>query len=371
MTTLARTLATLAFLALMLIGLGFVAVHLAGPGGAAVAGAVTGRNILDGKLGSVVDKQVVAALPKTPLLDDLASGLAYLALKDAGAQVRAGCPGWLFLAEELLEVKGGEANLSARLTLAARLRDDLAARGVALVVLPVPDKAVLAAEGRCGLPASRQAEARPAAWRAGSAGLALDQVDIAEGWPGGAFLRTDTHWNVAGARFAAGRLAAAVARRLGPGDTKVALEEGAPKPRPGDLMRLAGLARTYPWSGPVPDEVGEVTARLARSGGLLDDAAGPVVLLAGSSFSLNSGFADLLQAALGREVAQKSREGSGFAGALLDILDETPQMLDAVKLVVWEFPMRALTLPLTEAERRRLADRGTTPPQATSGDVKR
>ncbi|MEP9354462.1 hypothetical protein ABLE93_12775 [Xanthobacter sp. KR7-65] len=369
MTGLARTLATLAFLALMFAGLAFVLARLTGPGAAPVVAAATVRNVLNGGLGAAVDKQVVASLPKTETLDDLASGLSYLVFKDAGAQVRAGCPDWLFLAEELTEVKGGAAHLAARLRLAARIADDFARRGVALVVLPVPDKAELAPEGRCGLAVARQAAERSAAWRTGSAGLALAQVDIAAGWPKDAVLRTDTHWNVTGARYAAARVAAAVAARLGPGDTRVTLEEGASQPRPGDLMRLAGLTRTYPWSGPQPDLVPQVTARIARSGGLLDDVAGPAVLLAGSSYSLNSGFADLLQAALGREVAQKSREGSGFAGVLLDILDATPQMLDGVKLVVWEFPMRALTQPLTDAERRRLGGEPTTT-AAPPGDVR-
>lgn len=354
--TLARTIATLAFLALMLAGLGFVATHLAGAGGARVAEAATGGGILSGRFTAALDTAVVAALPKTPGLDDLAAGLSYLALGDAGPQVRAGCPGWLFLAEEILEVKGGDANLAARLRLAGKLRDAFAARGIALVVLPVPDKAELDAGNLCGLPVARQARQRRTAWQAASAPLGLDQLDLADGWPKGAFLRTDTHWNVAGARFAAGRLAAAIDRRLGPGTTRITLEESAPRLRVGDLMRLAGLSRSWPWSGPTPDEEPEVTARIARSGGLLDDVAAPAVLLAGSSYSLNSGFADQLQAALGREVAQKSREGSGFAGALLDILDRTPHMLDGVRLVVWEFPLRSLTLPLSADERRHLAD---------------
>lgn len=356
MANLARILATLAFFALMLVGLGFVVRHLSGEGGHAVAAAFTSRNLLDGRFSAVLDKQVVAAVPRLTGLEDIASGLSYRVLGDAGPQVRAGCDGWLFLAEELLEVRRGERHLAARVRLAGKLRDAFAARNIALVVMPVPDKAELAPDGLCGLGVSRQAQARRAQWSRETATLGLDQVDIADGWPRHAFLRTDTHWNVAGAGFAARRLGAAVDRRLGPGETKVTLDETAPKPRVGDLTRLAGLARTWQWSGPAPDEVPEVRARIARSGGLLDDVAAPAVLLAGSSYSLNSGFLEQLQAAIGREVAQKSREGSGFSGVLLDILDTTPDMLDGVRLVVWEFPMRALTLPLTEAERRHLGD---------------
>ncbi|MCG5237742.1 alginate O-acetyltransferase AlgX-related protein [Xanthobacter oligotrophicus] len=357
MTTLARTLATLAFLALMLAGLGFVVAHLAGAGGANVAAALTGRNLKNGRFAAVLDKAVVEAMPKTTALDDISSGLAYRLFGDAGAQVRAGCPGWLFLAEELVEYKGGEKNLVARAQLAVRIRDEMARRNIALVVLPVPDKAELAADSLCGLAVSGQARGRRGAWQATSASLGLDQVYVAKDWPKGGSLRTDTHWSGTGASFAASRLAEAITRRLGPGDTRVSLGESAPAPRVGDLMRLAGLSRSWPWSGPAPDEVRAVHAAIARSGGLLDDVPVPSVLLAGSSFSLNSGFADRLQAALGREVAQRSRDGGGFAGALLDILDATPQMLDGVRLVVWEFPLRVLTQPLTETERRYLGER--------------
>lgn len=358
MTTLARTLATLAFLALMLTGLGFVGAHLAREE-TGLGGAFTTASLLDGRFTAKLDTSVVAALPKTPALDDLASGLAYRLLGDAGAQVRAGCPGWLFLAEELTEVKRGADHLAARVRLAGRIRDAMAARGVALVVLPVPDKAELAAGALCGRAVSRQARTRRADWAAASASLGLDQVDIAAGWPADGVLRTDTHWNVAGAGFAAGRLAQAISRRIGPGETRVTLATGAPELRPGDLMRLAGLARSWPWSGPTPDLVAPVSAAIARTGGLLDDVAAPAVLVAGSSYSLNSGFLDQLQAALGREVAQKSREGSGFAGSLLDLLDAGERLPEGVRLVVWEFPVRALTLPLTEAERRHLG--GQTP----------
>lgn len=351
---LARTLATTAFLMLMLAGLGFVVAHLSGPGGEKVAEAAEANGIITGRFTAALDKAVVAALPKLTALDDLAAGLSYRLLGDAGPQVRAGCPGWLFLAEELLEVKDGAENLAARLRLARQIRDAFAARNIALVMLPVPDKAELAGEGLCGLQAARQAWERRAEWRTRSPGLGVNQVDIATGWPAGAFLRTDTHWNDAGARFAAEQTAAAIIRRIGPGDTRVALETGEPRPRVGDLMRLAGLSRSWPWSGPQPDAQADVSAKITRTGSLLDDVPPPAVLLAGSSYALNSGFADQLQAALGREVAQKSREGSGFAGALLDILDGAPHMLDGVRLVVWEFPMRALTQPLTEAERRRL-----------------
>ncbi|WP_454918870.1 alginate O-acetyltransferase AlgX-related protein [Xanthobacter sediminis] len=356
MATLARILATLAFLALMLAGLGFVALHLAGPASERIAGQMSLKGVLDGSLTAAVDKSVTAALPPMSGLEDIVAGLAYRMLGDAGAQVRAGCPGWLFLAEELVETRDGAAHLADRVRLAGKIKAAVEAKGAALVVLPVPDKADLSRAALCGLAVSEQARGRADAWRRQSAGLGLDQVDIAADWPLGAFLRTDTHWNDDGAAFAAHRVAEHVTRRLGPGTEPARVVVGAPRDRVGDLMRLAGLSRSWPWSGPQPDRQPEVTTEFTRSGGLLDDVPAPTVLLAGSSYSRNSGFLDYLQDALDREVAQKSQDGGGFAGPLLDILAKEPDLLQQTRLVVWEFPMRVLTQPLTPAERTFLGD---------------
>ena len=98
----------------------------------------------------------------------------------------------------------------------------------------------------------------------------------------------------------------------------------------------------------------EIKLDIGRAGGLLDEASVPSILLAGSSFSLNSSFIEYLQTALGREVGQLSQAGGGFAGALLEVLQQRPEILASTKVVIWEWPMRSLVAPLTEAERRML-----------------
>ncbi|MFG1416637.1 hypothetical protein V5F38_01545 [Xanthobacter sp. V0B-10] len=356
MARLARVVATLAFLALMLAGLGFVAVHLAGPAGQRIAAQASLKGVLDGSLAGAVDKAVTEALPSTQDLEDVVAGLSYRMLGDAGPQVRAGCPGWLFLAEELISLREAPKLLDARARLAAKIKAAVEAKGVTLVVLPIPDKADLARAGLCRLSVAAQARARPEAWRRATADIGLEQVDIATNWPEGGFLRTDTHWSDDGAAFAAHRVAEHVTAHLGPGTQPARVVVGEPKDHIGDLMRIAGLSRTWPWSGPQPDRQAEVSTEFTRSGGLLDDVPAPTVLLAGSSFSNNSGFLDYLQDTLDREVAQKSQSGGGFAGALLDILTKEPQLLDQTRLVVWEFPLRALAHPLTPAERKFLGD---------------
>ncbi|MGQ3675470.1 alginate O-acetyltransferase AlgX-related protein [Xanthobacter sp. TB0139] len=356
MAHLARILATLAFLLLMFAGLGHVVAHLAGPAGASIVAAASWQNILNGRLSGVVDRSVIAALPSTPQLDSIASGLSYMVLDDAGPQVRSGCSGWLFLAEELAETPHGDKHIATHARLARKIRDILATHGVELLVLPIRDKADLAHEQLCGLPVSAQAAGRLEIWNRQSRELGLNSIAMGKGWPSPGFLRTDTHWNAEGARHTAQLVAHAISDRLGPGATGVSLTSSPPEPRPGDLMRLAGLSKSWTWSGPEPDHVATISAHIARTGSLLDDVPAPSVILAGSSFSLRSGFIDFLQNASRREVAQKSRDGSGFAGALLDVLMNQPEALKQTRLVVWEFPLRTLTQAPTEAERTFLGE---------------
>lgn len=362
MAHLGRTVATIIFLVLMFTGLGFVLVHLAGPGKAAIAPLVSWQNILDGRLSDKLDDTVVEGLPKTPVLDSLAAGLSYKFLGDAGPQVRAGCHDWLFITEELVEMRGADTAMAQRAAIARKIRDRLAAEGVELIVMPILDKAVLAGSELCGLPVSEQARTRFANWQKLTADLGLDVVDISRNWPAPGFLRTDTHWNEIGAEHAAGQLAQAIDARLGAGTDSITIKTGETRMVTGDLMRLAGLLDSWPWSGPEPDREPSISIDIARSGSLLDEVSAPTVVVAGSSFSQRAGFIDFLQHKSRREIAQKSQDGGGFAGALLKILNNEPEILKQTRLLVWEFPVRILTHKLTEAEKAFLAS----PPPASN-----
>ncbi|HQS45952.1 MAG TPA: hypothetical protein PK706_06015 [Xanthobacteraceae bacterium] len=343
-----------AFLLVCFAGMGASLPHLWSEQARAAYAPLSASTLLNGTFTATFDRTFAAGVPHSEALDGAAAGALYAAIGDAGPQVRAGCPGWLFLAEEILEVRNGDTFLAARVRLARKIAADFAKRGVALVVLPVPDKVDLARRETCGLPVAEQARNRRAAWRGYSNGSGLRQVNLAPDWPQPGFLRTDTHWNTMGAGFAAEQVAMMVNVILGAGTTPVTLAEGPLHPRPGDLMRLANLVRTADIFGPAPDQTRDISASWKRAGGLLDDTPVPAIILAGSSYSLNSGFLESLQAALAREVVQRSLAGGGFSGAILDLLDAHADLLQRTKLVVWEWPVRALTQPLTDAERRYL-----------------
>lgn len=356
MLTRLRSISAIAFLVVLLGGLASVVTHAVSHHETDIREHLTWQNAIDGKLTAAIDRMVNDAVPHSKQLNGWIDGLLFWSLGDAGPQVREGCQNWLYLAEELLEQPDGRNHLAARVELAEKIARGLAARNVKLVVLPVPDKAEIVRGELCGLRAAAIAGDRPRLWQEASAPLKLEQVDVRPGWPLPGYWRTDTHWNADGARHAARLVAEAIRRTAGEGGTDVRLDVSPVSHAfNGDLMKLANLVETSWIFGPPPDTAHDVSVQIERSGALLDDAPTPDTILAGSSYSLNSGFLDYLQAEASREIVQKSMAGGGFAGAMLDLLVESPDILDQVSIVVWEWPVRALTQPLSDQEKAFLA----------------
>lgn len=350
-----RSLSTLVFLLVCLAGFAFVVKAAQLPSGRKLLTEIEWDAVLNGQFTAKIDRAVVGFLPSSQSLTGYVDGALYALTGDAGVQVRAGCSGWLYLAEEVIDVPGAQDHLRDRVSLSRKIAADLQRRGIQLIALPVPDKAMLAREGRCGLAISDAAATRPERWERIAAPLHLNQVDIKQGWPQPGFWRTDTHWDRQGAAFAAKRVAQILSHMVEAGEEEITLAR-APQAsdRVGDLTRLANLGHSAAIFGPKPDQEIVETALIKRAGGLLDETPGPQMLLAGSSYSLNSGFIDYLQMEAGREVVQKSRAGGGFAGALLDILTADPDLLKEIKVIIWEWPMRSLDQPLTDDEKRYL-----------------
>ncbi|MFC4624914.1 hypothetical protein ACFO1V_06710 [Daeguia caeni] len=352
-----RTLSTLGFLVVVFAGLVSLVVHAVVNRNQDLEQKLTWQSLIDGSFTAAISQSVDKALPSSKTLNGWIDGFLYWSLGDGGPQVRKGCGNWLYLAEELTETPDGDAYLAERVKLAKAIASFVAGQGARLIVVPVPDKAEVATEGLCGLEASAQSRTRLAKWRELSVPLGLNQIDISTNWPMPGYWHTDTHWDQKGAQHAAEIIAATVNGMLGAGETAVDLQIGKEtRERIGDLTKLAGLVETANVFGPAPDLEHPVTMQINRSGGLLDEVPAPEVMLLGSSYSLNSNFIEFLQAASAREIVQKSLAGGGFAGAMLDAIKDHPDQFRQVKLVIWEWPARTLTQPLTDQEKAFLAD---------------
>ncbi|OKO86832.1 hypothetical protein [Bradyrhizobium sp. AS23.2] len=311
----------------------------------------TMNDLTDGRFAQKIDKAIFGAVPRSGTLDGLVSGLQYRILGDAGPQVRAGCGDWLYTMEELRAERHDRDNMALRGELLQRLVRAIKQSGARLIIVPVPDKADEVEDKLCGGITAAQSRLRDQFWTELARIEGALVVDLRNDWPKPGYWKTDTHWDQSGARFAANQIARTMAGAFEPGQDTVKLVEGAMRRRTGDLARLSGLTDAPPVLAPAPEHERELKLDIARSGGLLDDTPEPSVILAGSSFSLNSGFSEYLQASLAREVAQVSQPGGGFAGALLEMLEKRPASLAKATAVVWEWPMRSLVSPPSEAEK--------------------
>jgi len=308
-------------------------------------------------------------LRTTPLADWFGQRqreIAWLVFKDMGPRVHPGCPGWLFLHDELQVHPQAEQNAEARAEIAIQLLQRLQDRGTRVILALVPDKSRIERDHLCELQRPPRIEPRYDAWLKSLHRAGLPVVDLRTALTGvkqrngAAFDRTDTHWNLEGAQEAA-RAIAEKLRAMGyaPG-TPITIESNIAEARPrwGDLVRLAGLDKLPEHLRPAPDYVPAVTftVKPAESSeisadALFGDTPNDRVALVGTSFSRNAHFADFLSQALATEVGNLARDGGGFALSMTDFLEQEDKHGSPTPWVVWEITERALQEPLQDIDK--------------------
>jgi alginate O-acetyltransferase complex protein AlgJ len=269
-----------------------------------------------------------------------------------------GRDGWLFLAAELRHMGTPDGADGARadrdpVDVIAGFARQLAERGVELLFMPVPPKAVVYPEE---LPAGEAAHAVPRldarderSYRALSA-LGVEVVDLvplflARRLERPLYARTDSHWSGAGVEAAASAAAASVRRRAW--YPSLPRETYGTEPWSleitGDLARLLGR--------PLPGREILSLSRVALGGKAVESRRGSPVLLLGDSHALvynaggdllatGSGLPDHLARELGFPVDLLAVRGSGATPARAAL---SRRGLDGTKLVVWCLSARELT----------------------------
>ena len=315
----------------------------------------------------LADAMASTLLPQTAAR--LERAFSWLAVRDLGPRVREGQRDWLFLADEFTPHPDGEASAQARAAEVIALRKRLAGQGIDLLVVVVPDKSRIAATHLGNLPRPAQFAGRLAQWTATLAQAGVDVVDLSDtlnhlqqnGHQQGrqAFLRTDSHWTESGAAAAAAlvgqrALALVSIARTGSG---LQLMSSETLPRPGDLVRLAGLDGLPPALQPRPESAqqsrfealngqaaapGKAGAASKDNDDLFGDADLPTVAVIGSSFSRTSNFVPFLAEKLQARVANFALDGGDFAGAAKAYLASPAFKQTPPKLLIWEIPERVL-----------------------------
>ncbi len=299
----------------------------------------------DGSLGRTLDRAL--DVPYAHALHRGEAAVRYRLFGDLGTQVTQGCAGWLFYREGLNPPSiGDDAQFAKRIDTLQRYASGLASRGIKLVVATVPDKARVETEALCGLQQDPRMTRRLAAWQQALAHAGVAQVDLLPALQAvrPSFYKTDVHWNDQGAEAAASRIGATVLPILGArGVTAFTSTRAVPGPRVGDLLTLANLDQVSDAWRPAPDHVAVEALSAVHGGGLLDDGPAADVLLAGSSFSRRSAFAERLGRQLGREVWNVSLDDGQFDRALAASWRDRANWPKSVRVVIWEMSEDALS----------------------------
>ena len=287
-------------------------------------------------------------------------GMLWNLTGDLGPGVRAGCPEWLFLADELTLHPDRNKSAEFRAALAEQLASRLKERGISLLVAVVPDKTRIENAHLCGLRRSALFDERVVNWLALLKPHGIETLNLTavlDSTPGERYYRTDTHWNETGAYAAAGSVAARLSdlqwAALAADGT---LPEAVRIERSGDLVHLAGLDGLPGFLRPGMERVQatEVAPITVESDDLFGDAGLPAIALIGTSYSRNSNFVPFLEHKLGEPVANLAKDGGGFSGAATAFFAGATFRDNPPKVVVWEIPERVIEMPVEEAERKWL-----------------
>jgi len=309
-----------------------------------------------------VEQEQQSAAARNPYLRLLgeAPGLQWLRAADSPVmQARgAGSPSesaWLFYRPDVRLVSQRPSPDAAERAAAATIhwRDQLATRGIRLIVVVAPTKALVHPPASLAVEAvwkSPELQTYQAALQAGQ----VEYVDLHAAFAGAPpevrrkaplYLPTDTHWSRHGLDLASATIAGRIS---GPRRTDAYVVRELAVPHVGDLERWRA-----PAIPPGPQTVAQITD--AQGKAVSPRPGEAEVLLIGDSFCrifeegsvVGAGLRSQLAWRLGRPVAMVQRDGGG-ATLVRQELARRPEWLRGVKVVVWEFAERDLTSPDAE-----------------------
>lgn len=307
-------------------------------------------SVFNGKWAREFESAFDEHLPIRQLAINTWGVIEYLAFGEGRTGVLIGSDGWLYTSEDFLFYPDWKEALSEKVELAVQANDTLAAYGINLVVVVIPDKSRVYPEHLAGYSYPSYNLSRYENFMTELVENDVSVVNLLEAMleakdKAPVFLRTDTHWTPFGAKVAAGVLSDTIkAEELLPslGSTTFYLEEGTRLAHEGDLLNYLPLGGFD--LGPEPDTIIERAYTHRDSGGGLFEQQIIPITLVGTSYSANPTwqFEGALKEELGADVLNYADEGLGPVIPLENFLDDLPGMSNTPELVIWEVPERFL-----------------------------
>jgi alginate O-acetyltransferase complex protein AlgJ len=301
-----------------------------------------------------------AAIPV--LAAQIERNASWIVLSDLGTRVREGKRDWLFLNDERVIYSDRQVNALARANEVIGLRDRLASQSIALIVIVVPDKSRVESDSLADLLRPESLRLRVEQWvdSLSTAGITVvnltDPLKKINNIPGShAFMRTDTHWNEAGAQTAAKFIAERILSSgfVASPSVERTISDQMQQIHEGDLVKLAGINHLPAPLRPHAEMVRRTSfAPRAHVSGtqdektLNDDLFGdtqlPNIVLLGTSYSTSSNFAHFLEYSLKTNIANFAKEGGDFSGSVNAYLKSTAFKETPPKMIIWEIPERMI-----------------------------
>jgi hypothetical protein len=296
-------------------------------------------------------------------LRPLVQATQFFAFRDAGDKALTGPQGWLFyqpgVSSLTQRARPADSTVKDAVAAVVRYRDDLASRGVRLIVLPAPNKESVYPDQLAwfAMPPEGAIGDETRAFLAESKAAGVEVVDLFALFAAARrtssaplYLEQDSHWSPIGMEMAASAVARRILERcwLTPGSIKY-VARSAPVREIGDLVRMI---RSPQIEARVKPEAIATSQVVRRDTGLLyTDDPTPEVLVLGDSFMRiyqydppeQAGFIAHLALALGCPIAGIVSDG-GASTLVRQDLFRRPKLLSRAKIVVWEFVERDIRL---------------------------
>ena len=270
--------------------------------------------------------------------------LKYAVFGQAAKGAVVGNDGWLFTTEELETTPEFAKNIQSSADQIARVYADMAARGVHLLPVIVPDKAEVYADqlGVTRVPSvvERRDLLTSALKKHGVAVLdATSALEVVKS-QGNAFMQDDTHWSPLGSQAVANAVADRVAN-IEFTKTEVSTNATGTLIFDGDLLAYVPTGILRPLVGPAQNQIEQFETKVAAGTSLFGDAPVDVVLV-GTSFSAKADwhFEGFLKQALQADILNYADEGRGPFAPMEAFMASDTFQYDAPKLVIWEIPAR-------------------------------
>lgn len=307
---------------------------------------------IDGSLQVVYEQRFDDANPLQNIAVSTISALRWGLFGQGTPDLVVGRDGWLFTAEDFQNDADFEPRFNAAIDQVAHVNAVLAAQGIKLLIVALPDKAEVYHD-KLGFARSERVAMRHRHFvrdvqSTGAAivdGFAALQAGRAQQET---FQRDDTHWSSFGAKMVAAQIADRIQTYdLDLSHAEVTTTYTGSQPHDGDLLQFTDTGMWRAFVGPDQSTIAQYETTVVSSGGLFGDAAVEVALV-GTSYSARTEwhFVDHLQTALQSEVVSFATAGEGPFAPMSEMLNADEFKENPPKIVIWEIPTRYTTLDI-------------------------